>query len=75
LVEEAKICFMNKGSTLQGMVRSFPLQVMPGDIPQFAIQERDESIERLLVTRLPLHQELSYELRWWFGHGRTAGGK
>src|SRR5262249_38930149 len=59
LVEEAKICLMNKGCTVQRMVRSLPLQVMPGDLPQFAVEQRHESIERLLVTRLPLRQEVT----------------
>jgi hypothetical protein len=47
---------MNQSSTLEGVVRAFPLQVMMRDLMEFFVDERYQIVQRLLIPAAPTHQ-------------------
>ena len=59
---------MHQRCTLQGVARSFPLQLPPGDIAKLLIDERDQVSERGLISRFPAHQEFGHRLDGSLGH-------
>jgi len=49
---QPKIGFVNQGRGLEGLARTFPLHVMPRT-PQFAVNLRNEFVQRRPVSRRP----------------------
>jgi hypothetical protein len=53
---QAEIGFVYQGGALQGVVRTFLLQVMMRDPPELVINERNYGAQPLVVTGLPVRQ-------------------
>jgi hypothetical protein len=56
VAHQPDVCFMNQSSTLEGVVRAFPLQVMMRDLMEFFVDERYQIVQRLLIPAAPTHQ-------------------
>jgi hypothetical protein len=54
------------GRALQGMVRPFPAEMMPGQATQLAVYQRKQGLERFLVPALPFQQQLCDLIRRGF---------
>jgi hypothetical protein len=54
--DEAKVSLVDEGSTLEGMVRAFETNLMPGNAAQLLIDKGDEGPESLLIAGTPSGQ-------------------
>jgi hypothetical protein len=53
---EPQIGLVDKGGTLQGVIRAFPLQVTMRYSPQFVVNTREHNAQGFFVTGLPIRQ-------------------
>ena len=56
LVDQPQVGFVHQGGGLQGVVGPFAPQVPAGQALEFAVDQRREALERLLVAIAPLLQ-------------------
>ena len=59
LVHQPEISLVDQGRTLQRMSGTFPLEMTSRDIAEFLVDERDQSLKRFMVARLPTYQQLA----------------
>ena len=52
------------------MAGTFPLEMTPSDITQFLVNERDQSLKRVLIARPPAYQEFANRLRMLLIHSQ-----
>src|SRR5689334_4412223 len=62
LLCQTQISLMHQGRSLQGVARALALQVVMRQRTEFLVDQRNQGIERLLVSRFPLFQQLAYGL-------------
>jgi hypothetical protein len=67
--QQPKVGLVNESRALQGVIRSFGLEVVVSEPPQLFVDQRDQSLERLLVSLLPVLQKLGDLAGRIFGHG------
>ncbi len=59
LVNQPQIGLMNQRCALQGMPRTFPLEMVPRDVAQFLVDERNQGLQRFFVARFPAYDQLA----------------
>jgi len=58
LIDQADISFMNECSRLESMIGAFPSQTLSGELPKLSIHHRQQILECLVSTVIPLDQKL-----------------
>lgn len=58
LVHQSHIGFMDQGRALQRVFGAFSPQMVPRDVPEFSVNERDQLLKRPLVAGFPADQKL-----------------
>jgi hypothetical protein len=66
---------MNQGGALQGVIRTFPLQVTAGDAPQLVVDQGQELSERFFVSLGPVTQKHRDSAGLFFGHAIRHPGR
>jgi hypothetical protein len=56
LIEKAKVRLINQRGTLQGVSRTFALQVIVRDLTQFLVNNRDQLFKGVLIARSPTNE-------------------
>lgn len=56
---EAQIRFVHKRGALQSVAGTFPLQVMMCHLPEFVVNQRERGAKGLVVTGMPVSQQLT----------------
>ena len=57
---QPQIGFVHQSSALQGVVGAFSPHVMMRQTPQLVINQRQSGVQSLIVTRVPLRQQLTH---------------
>jgi hypothetical protein len=70
LVDQPQIGFVNQRRALQGMPRPFPLEMMPRDVAEFLVDQRNPRFQRFLIARSPAHEQLGHRLGMLLIHSR-----
>ena len=58
VAHQANVSFVDQSRALQGVVGTFALQVVVGDLTQFGVDQRNQIVERLLISAAPADKEL-----------------
>lgn len=58
LLHQSQISFVNQGRTLQGVSRSFSLEMVARNFTQFHIDQGHQRCQSLLISGLPAGQQL-----------------
>jgi hypothetical protein len=53
LIDQPQIRLIDEGGGLQGVIRPFPAQMVPGHAAQLLVHEGQETVQRLIVSRAP----------------------
>ncbi len=64
LVHQPEVSFVNQCRALQSMIGALPAQVPARQTPQFAINERRQVLERLLIALAPVDEQPRDILLW-----------
>src|SRR6266496_3834580 len=72
IIDQPQIGFVENGGGLQGMAGALPAHVMVGEPVQFRLHQREQLLERSLVSAAPVAEELSDLLARGWGRRHTA---
>ncbi len=62
LVEQPQVGLVDQSRALQGVSRTLPLEMMPGDVAEFLVDQRNQRFKGFLVARLPAHEQFADRL-------------
>ena len=74
-INEAQISLIDQRGRLQRLAGPLTAHVAPGYTVQFVMDQRNQLIERCLLTVAPGQQQSSNFLRWALGHPTLLGWK
>ena len=62
LVEQSQVSLVDESRALQGMPRTLSSEMMPRDVAEFFVDERNQRCKRFLVARLPAHEQFAHRV-------------
>ena len=70
LVHQPDVSLVNQAGALQRVARPFSLQMIPGNISQLLVNQRNQRLQCPLIARLPMHEQFGDWVGMLLIHGR-----
>ena len=57
LAYQPQVCLIDEISRLEAVIRPFATQLSPSEVPKFAVNQRQQPVQRSSIAGAPRHQQ------------------